>query len=336
MGFRAAALGAVLLALSSRAQSTSGLPAYQPLQLVSGTIHVWGHVFFKKVMKDWEEGFRGFHPDVRFEDNLVSSAAATGALFTRTAEIGVVGREIRPLEVAGYERVMKRKPLGIEVMTGAYANADKSIALAIFVNKDNPVTKLSFAQMDAIFGCEHLRGAKGNIRSWGQVGIAGEWSAQPIHVYTGELDASPGFLFSQIVMKGSLLWNGDLRHFDDLNLPGGKVYEAGQRIVDAVANDRDGIALSGAGYRNSQAKLVAISVQEDGPYLAPTVENVADRSYALSRSAWIYVNQPLDAKTSEFLRYILSREGQQAVVREGEYLPLSAFKAREQLQKLDR
>src|ERR1700731_2563253 len=75
------------------AQNVDALPPYQPQQQVSGTIHVWGHVFFKKVMHDWEEGFRKFQPGIQFEDNLVSSAAATGALFTRTAEIGVVGRE---------------------------------------------------------------------------------------------------------------------------------------------------------------------------------------------------------------------------------------------------
>ena len=328
-----------LLAVPAVLVSTAdSLPPYQPEQHVSGTIHVWGHVFFKKVMKDWEDRFHAFQPGVQFEDNLVSSAAATGALFTRTAEIGVVGREIRPLEVAGYERVMKHKPLGIEVMTGAYANADKSIALAIFVRKDNPVNQLSFAQLDAIFGCEHLRGEKQNIRTWGQVGIAGYWKTRLIHVYTGELDASPGFLFSQVVMKGSLLWNPDLKHFDDLNMPGGKVYEAGQRIVDALAKDRDGIALSGAGYRNAMVKLVAVAETSAGPYLAPTIENVSDRTYVLSRSAWIYVNrvpnQPLDPKTSEFLHYILSREGQQAVAREGDYLPLTAAKDHEQLQKL--
>jgi phosphate transport system substrate-binding protein len=332
-------LGGSFLAHTILAQGPDTLPSYEPQTHVVGTIHVWGHVFFKKVMNDWEEGFRKLQPDVQFENNLVSSAAATGALFTKTAEIGVVGREIRPLEVAGYERVMKHKPLGIEVMTGAYSNPDKSIALAIFVNKDNPLTKLTFQQLDAIFGCEHLRRARQNFRVWGQLGLSGDWSTKQIQVYTGELDASPGFLFSQVVMKGSLLWNSDLRHFDDLNKPGGETYEAGQRIVDALGKDRYGIALSGAGYRNPMAKLIAISERESGPFVVPTIENVTDRSYPLSRSAWIYVNhtpnRPLDPGTKEFLRYILSREGQQAVAKEGDYLPLTNTKDREQLQKLE-
>ncbi len=326
-------------ALMALAYEPETLPHYQPREQVSGTIHVWGHVFFKKVMKDWEDGFRKFQPDVQFEDNLVSSAAATGALFTKTAEIGVVGREIRPIELAGYVRVIKHQPLGIEAMTGAFSNADKSIALAIFVHRDNPITRLSFAQLDAIFGSEHLNGKKRNIREWGQLGLTGYGSSEQIHVYTGVLDAAPGFLFSQLVMKGSLLWNGDLKHFDDLNLPNGTVYQAGQRIVDALANDRNGIALSGAGYKNPMTRFVAISAHEGGHYLAPTIENVTDRSYVLSRSAWIYINRapdaPVDVKTNEFLHYILSREGQEAVGREGEYLPLTPAKVREQLRKLD-
>jgi phosphate transport system substrate-binding protein len=330
---------AILCGARCNAQDVDTLPPYQPQQKVSGTIHVWGHVFFKKVIHDWEEGFRKFQPGIRFDDNLVSSAATTGALFTKTAEIGVVGREIRPMEVAGYTRVMNHKPLGIEVMTGAYANADKSTALAIFVNKDNPLTKLSYVQLDAIFGSERRRRETQNIRTWGQLGLTGDWQDKPIHLYTGELDAFPAFWFSQIVMKGSLLWNNDLQHFDDAGLPDGKVYEAGQHIVDALGKDRYGIALSGAGYKNPQVKLVAIAAEDGDNFLAPTVENVTDRTYPLSRSAWIYINrspeQPLDPKTKEFMRYILSRQGQEAVAREGEYLPLTKAKDVEQLQKLD-
>jgi phosphate transport system substrate-binding protein len=319
------------------AQQTGSLPPYVPGEQLSGVIRVWGHVFFKKVMEDWEAGFRKFHPGVQFENNLVSSAAATGALFTRTAEIGVVGREIRPLEVAGYQRVMKSKPLGLEVMTGAYANADKSIALAIFVNAANPLAKLTYQKLDAIFGSEHLRG-KANIRTWGELGLTGEWAGQPIHVYIGELDAAPAFLFSQTVMKGSLLWNPDLTHFDDVEKEG-KTYEAGQRIVDALADARYGIALSGAGYRIAAVKPVSISVEDEGPFVSPYIEHVKDRSYPLSRSAWIYVNRtlgrPVEPKTREFLLYILSREGQEAVVREGEYLPLTPAKVSEQRHKIE-
>ncbi len=325
---------------SSHAQTAdiNTLPSYHPQLQVTGTIHSWGHVFFKRVMTGWEQDFRKYQPGIRFEDNLVSSAAATGALFTRTADIGILGREIRPMEVAGYTRVMRQKPWAIQVMTGSFTNADKSVALGIFVNKDNPLIRLDFAQLDAIFGSEHLGRLRKNIRTWGQVGLTGKWENKTIHVYSGELDAAPAFYFSQRVMKGSQLWNCGLKHFDDVSLPGGKVIEAQQRIVDAIGNDPDGIGLSGAGVKNPDAKLLAIAVEQQGPYVEPTLLTVANRAYPFSRSVWVYINhapgQPIDPKIREFLKYILSREGQKVVAQEGEYLPLTFALDTEQLKRL--
>lgn len=324
--------------LYAQLAEVDSLPPYVPQQQVSGTIHSWGHVFFKKVMADWEEGFHKYQPGIKFEDNLVSSAAATGALFTGTADLGILGREIRPMEVAGYTRVMKQKPWAIQVMTGSYANADKSVALGIFVNHDNPLSRINFSQLDAIFGSEHLDGSKHNIRTWGQLGLTGPWANRAIDVYTGELNAAPAFFFSQQVMKGSLLWNCNLKHYDDLILPDGKVIVAQQRIVNALGNDRYGIALSGAGVKNPQVKLLSISATDGGPYVKPTPETVADRTYPLARSVWIYINhspgKKIDPKVKEFLTYILSREGQQAVLREGEYLPLTPAQDAQQIKRL--
>ncbi len=332
-------IAAVLAASAGApAHDLDGLPSYQPKTPVSGTIRTWGHVFVKEAMKNWEGGFRKYHPEVKFEDNLVSSAAAIGSLHAGAADIGFIGREVRPMEVAGYNRVMKHRPLGFRVMTGSYSNADKLIALGIFVHKDNPLAKLTYSQLDAIFGSENLRAGK-RIRTWDQLGLGGHWVKRPIQVYTGVLDAAPGFFFSQEVMKGSLLWNGDLRYFDDLPVSGAKDIQSGQRVVDALANDKYGIALSGAGYRNPRVKLVAIGLQESGPFVEATPENVADRRYPFARSVWLYVNRApgkaLDPKVEEFLRFILSREGQAWVKREGDYFPLTPEVAREELAKLN-
>src|SRR6266852_9013682 len=289
-------------------------------------------------MKNWEDAFRKYHPDVKFEDNLASSAAAMGGLYAGAADIGFIGREVRPMEMAGYKRVMKNPPLGLRVMTGSYSHADKLIALGIFVHKENPLTRLSYSQLDAIFGGENLRAGK-RIRTWAELGVAGDWAKRPIQVYTGVLDAAPAFFFSQEVMKGSLLWNVDLRYFDDLPVSGAKDIDAGRRTIDALANDKYGIALSGAGYRNPRVKLVAIGLQESGPFVEATPENVADRRYPFARSVWLYVNRApgkaLDPKVEEFLRFILSREGQAWVKREGDYFPLTPEVAREELAKLN-
>lgn len=319
-----------MLALSASAQQSSlaSLPPYQPQSIEPGVIRSWGHVFVKKVMESWESCFRQLHPGITFSDNLVSSAAATGALFTNTADLGITGREIRPLEVGGYNRVMKHKPFPLQVMTGSWANADKSVALGVFVARDNPITHVTFDQLDAVFGAEHLRSAPANIRTWGQLGLSGSWASRPIHVYTGELDAAPAFYFSQEVMRGSELWNETLTHFDDMNRPDGTVYESQQHIIDVLSNDPDGIALCGAGVRNPGVKLLAVSVGESGPFIAPTPETVRDRTYPFTRSVWVYTNQapghPLDARVKEFLRFILSRDGQQLVACRSEYVTRNA------------
>ncbi len=328
--------------VSVRGQQSSApqaIPAYVPQSIEPGVIRSWGHVFLKKIMLSWEQTFATYHPGITFSDNLVSSAAATGALFTNTADLGILGREIRPMEVAGYTRVMKHKPFPYEVMTGSWANADKSVALGIFVAKDNPLTHLTFTQLDAIFGAEHLRGASANIRTWGQLGLTGAWASRPIHVYGGELDAAPAFFFSQMVMKGSLLWNEGLRHFDDLDRPDKTTYVAQERIVDALAKDPDGIALSGTGFVSPGTKLIAVATTDAGPFIMPTPATNEDRTYPLSRSVWIYTNQapghPLDPRTREFLRFIFSHEGQELVRQEGEYVPLTPALDAAQLKKLD-
>lgn len=325
-----------------RAQQTSALsaiPAYEPRNVPPGVIRSWGHVFLKQIMAKWEQGFQNYHRDITFSDNLVSSAAAIGALFTNTADLGILGREIRPIEVAGYNRVMKHKPFPLEVMTGSYANADKSVALGIFVEKANPLNRITFAQLDAIFGSEHLRGERINIRTWGQLGLTGHWANRTINVYTGELDAAPAFYFSQQVMRGSELWNEHLQHFDDIHRPDGTVYEAQQHIVDALAQDPAGIAVSGAGCRNPGVKLIPVAVNDDGPYINATPEAVEARTYPLARSVWIYTNEgpghPLDPRVREFLRFIFSREGQELVREENEYLPLTPELAAVQLKKLE-
>src|SRR5260370_42594370 len=109
-----------LAASAAWADDLEGLLPYQPKTRVIGTIRTWGHVFVKDAMKNWEDAFRKYHPDVNFEDNLVSSAAAMGGLYARAADIGFIGREVRPMEMAGYKRLMKHPPLCLRVMTGSY------------------------------------------------------------------------------------------------------------------------------------------------------------------------------------------------------------------------
>jgi phosphate transport system substrate-binding protein len=305
---------------------------------VSGTIRSWGHGYLKKMMKLWEAGFQAYQPNIRFQDDLVSSAAAMAGLYSGRADLGVLAREITPPEIAAYEKVTRQPVTPVTVLTGSYGNQDKIMALGIFVNRASPISRLSFAQLDAIFGAERRRGERENLRTWDQLGLGGSWAGQRIHPYSGLAFEAPAYFFSQTVLRGSVLWNDDLRQFDNVEDARSRSVDAYQEVVDAVAADRYGIGLAGAGYRNPGARLVALAVDERGPYVEATRENVANRSYPLGRPVRFYINNgpaiPADPKVVEFLRYVLSREGQRQVLREGDFLPLTAEVVREELRKL--
>ena len=342
----AAALAVTLLPAGARsaavpawAQYVQSLPPYHPDRQVSGTVTSWGHGFLKDMMRDWERDFHRFQPHVRFHDDLASSAAAMAGLYAGRANLGVLAREIVPMEVAAYRKMTGQRIFPVTVLTGSYADPDKLMALGIFVNRDNPLARLDFRQLDAIFGAQHLAGAPANIRTWGQLGLRGVWKGRPIHPYAGPAgDEAPPYYFSQTVMRGSMLWNGRLQQLDDTTLPDGRHVDGYQRAVDAVAEDSDGIAISVAGYHNAHAKLIAIAAAVGGPYVAPTTASVADRSYPLARSVTFYINDgpkiPPDPAVLEFLRYVLSRDGQEQALREGDFLPLTPSIARAQLAKL--
>ena len=213
----------------------SGLPEYKPQQIVSGTIRQWGNNYIKDspLVEVWERGFRKYHPDVRFKDNLSSSAVAFPGLITGVADLAPMGRQALWDELKGFEREGAEgggegssnvDVVEIVMATGSFDVRGWTFALGVFVHKDNPISKLTLEQLDGIFGAERdggwnglmwdtsvARGADKNIRSWGQLGLSGEWADKPIHVYgynfkyhfTDEIDKK--------VLKGSGKWNERLR-----------------------------------------------------------------------------------------------------------------------------
>ena len=334
----AIALALALPSAGGEAPGPAALPSYQPSRQFEGTIRSWGHGFLKPMMRLWEAGFRVYQPKVHFEDELVSSAAAMAGLYSGRADLGVLAREITPPEVAAYEKVTRQKIFPVTVLTGSLGNPDKIMALGVFVAKDNPVTRLSFRQLDAIFGSERRRGAAANLRTWGDLGLGGEWRDRPIHPYSGPAYEAPGTYFSQTVLGGSVLWNTDLRQYDDLDLPGGKVADGYQRVIDAAGADRGGIALTGAGYRNPAMKAVALAREDGGPYVLPTRETVTSVAYPLARPVRFYIHHgpaiPPNPLVIEFLHYVLSREGQAQVGSEGDFMPVTAEVGRRELDRL--
>jgi phosphate transport system substrate-binding protein len=330
------------------AQDASALSDYRPAQQISGVIRSRGSDQMAGLMKRWEQGFRKYHPDVQFADALKGSASGMYGLEMRTADIALMGRPINPYERYGiYERSWVY-PVEIEVATGSYSVPHKSAAYTIFVHKDNPIEKLTLQQLDGVFGAERGGGWKAltwdetaartkaaNIRTWGQLGLHGEWTDKPIHVY-GPPNFGAGTItyFQSRVMGGGEIFNEDLREYADP-----------KRMIADLEKDRYGIAYAALGDRTASVKPLAVAETSAGPFVDPTRRSVSDRSYPLSRPVYIYytidnekteiADPRVDPKVREFLRYILSRQGQQMVAQEGNYLPLTPAVVKEQLNKLD-
>ena len=335
----------------------AGLPSYQPEQKVSGTIRSFGFSL-GGMMPIWEEGFRKYHPGVRFDDKFPSGDAAIAGLVSGVADLGPQGRELVLTEYLAFYETFHYYPTDITVMTGAYDVDGATCGLVVYLNKDNPISKLTMKQLDGIFGSERVAGLRGfkwtiqagrsandDIRTWGQLGLTGEWADKPIHTYGHGPGGTTNF-FQIKVLNGSDKWNPNYRGFvetgskmigdDDSNQVGGT-----QHMLSELAKDEYGIAWTviPQARKASGIKPVALAARDGGPYIEPTRNNFQNRSYPLIRSIYMYLNrppgQPLDPKLREFLRYILSRQGQEAVEREGKYLPLTAETLSEQLKKLE-
>jgi phosphate transport system substrate-binding protein len=341
----------------------SALPQYKPAQTMSGTIRQWGSNYLadSNLERYLEDGFHKYHPNVKFENNLGSTFIGIAGLYAKRAELAPMGRRATWDELQGYQRVFNTLPVEIAMATGSYDVAGWTFALVVFVNKENPISELTYEQLDGIFGAERdggwngnewdptaVRGPDKNIRTWGQLGLKGEWADKPIHVYAYNLNYHFPRDFSEKVMKGSNKWNEQMKEYSNKTrasvgaTAGGDfatLLGAGEQMTAAVSNDRYGITYTGILYRNPGVKTVALARAGGGPFIAPTLETVQDRSYPLTREVYYYANRApgktIDPLVKEYLRFVLSRDGQQAVQRDGKYLPLTAAVVGEQLRKLD-
>jgi phosphate transport system substrate-binding protein len=341
----------------------SALPEYKPAPKMSGTIRQWGSNYLADSMleKYLEDGFHKYHPDVKFENNLSSTFIGIAGLYTKRADLAAMGRKPTWDELQAYQRVFSALPVEIMMATGSYDVAGWSFALVPFVHQDNPVAKLTIEQLDGIFGAERdggwmgnewdpgaARGPEKNIRTWGELGLTGEWADKPIHVYAYNLNYHFPRDFAEKVMKGSNKWNEKLREYSNKTRADarpndkdfGTLLGAGEQMVSEVAKDPYGITYTGILYQTPGVKALALAQTAAGPYIAPTLETVQARAYPLTREVYYYANRAtgktIDPLVREYLRFVLSREGQEAVERDGKYLPLTDEAVREQLQKLDK
>jgi phosphate transport system substrate-binding protein len=334
------------LTAAGRAAESDLPPAYVPQQQVTGRIVIWGHGslgnttdFVEGLTRSWEAGFGKLQPGVTFENRLYGTASAIGALYTRTGDLALMGREIWPHEITAFEEVFHYPPTGIDVLTGSFDVRNRGYAIVIFVHKDNPLSALTLAQVDALYGVERRRGGV-PVHNWGGLGLNGEWRDEPVHLYG--LPIARGFaeFIEDRVFLGSHKWNPQLREFADQAGSKGGASDGGQQMLNALALDRYGIGYAGLVYHHPNVKPVALAEASNGPFVVPTQGAVLNHGYPLMRTIKMYLNrvpgEPVDPKLKEFLRYVLSREGQEAVQREGRgYLPMLAPFAESELRRLD-
>ena len=318
------------------------LPLYAPAGKVTGTIRLWGHGspkrnFMGRLMDAWIAGFAKYQPDVKFENHMFGTASAIGALYSGAGDIAILGEEISPAAATAFERERHYPPTGIQIATGSLDVNFFDYAHMVFVHLDNPLKGLTLAQLDAVFGAEHRRGPR-NIRTWGQLGLTGAWADRRIQPYGWQVDVDFALFFRETVLENSHRWNTDLKEFVHVLRPDGTQYDHGQQILDTLAKNPAGIAISNVRYANPAVRALPLARAEGEPFYAPTKANLIAQTYPLVRIIPAFINVPpggrADPAVREFLRYLLSREGQQALVHESDYLPLGADAIRRQLAKL--
>ena len=326
-------LSCAFIGLASRTEgATETPPTYQVLRPVSGNIEVWGSPGDAELLKRWEDGFKGVQPGVHFTEKMRGPDSTMAGVYTGVAQIAFLSREIWPVETMAYEWVYRLKPTGIQVMTAGLNNDRVSASLVVVVHKSNPVRQLSITQLDAIFGAEHRRSTR-NLRAWDEAGATGAWARRPIHVYGPSVDSAPAYYFDQAVLKNSRKWNCDLKEFGDERDP--KLAS----VVEAVAHDPGGIGYAVMRDLTPGVRTLALAGIDGSAAVAPTDATVRSREYPLSRPLSLYFyrkpGESLDAKLDEFLRFILSKQGQQAVMQDGAYQPLTPAMVAAQRARLD-
>lgn len=279
------------------------IAAYAPVSGVSGNLNSIGSDTLNNLMTLWAEGFKAQYPNVNIQIQGKGSATAPPALIEGAAQLAPMSRPMKSTEIDAFEKKFGYKPTEIKVAIDA---------LAVFTHKDNPVASLSMTQVDGIFSSTRKRGGF-DIGNWGEVGLDSDWASKPISLY-GRNSASGTYGF----FKEHTLDKGDFKSSV-------KEQPGSSAVITGVAGDLGGIGYSGIGYVTPGVKALPLSAKPGAKAYAPNYENCLSGDYPLSRYLLVYVNRkpgtPMDPLTKEFIKFVVSQQGQQVVVKD-HYFPL--------------
>jgi len=323
---------------SIEATVAAAMPPYVPQVHVQGTLRLWGHgnrklPWMHNLIDLWSASFARFQPDVQIEYSMWGTSSGIPALFNGRGDLAILGEEILPDAARAFERSKGYPPTGVELMTGSLDIRNFDYAQQVFVHRDNPLARITLAELDGVLGTERRRGGP-LVRRWGDLGLEGSWADRPVTPYSWAIDDSFGFYLRNAVLLGSHRWNPALREFAHIVYPDGRIYDHGQQILDALADDPTGIAVSNIRYAGPKVRPVPLGATGAGPFVQASKATLIDQSYPLARTLPAVIDVApdgrADSRVLEFLRFILSREGQQAVTQDGRYLPLSVASAARQ------
>ena len=278
------------------------LKDYKKTSGVEGSLKSVGSDTLNNVMTLWAESFNKEYPNVKVEIEGKGSGTAPPALISGAAQFAPMSRPMKAGEIDDFEKKYGYKPTGIRVAVDA---------LAVFVNKDNPIKCLSLPQLDAIFSKTRMMGGKEDIKTWSQVGVTGEWANKPISMY-GRNSASGTYgYFKEVAME-----NGDFK--DSVKEQAGS-----SAVVQAVASDKFAIGYSCVGYKTADVKAIEVKAKDNGTCFEGTSDNAYKGDYPITRFLYVYMNRkpgaPMEPLRNEFVKFIFSKQGQTGVLKDGYY-----------------
>lgn len=324
----------------------SDLPEYKAESQVSGVIKIGLAAYLRKgtVLKQWQEAFKKLQPGVRFEDSDYELS---------TGLVDLVQQ--RGFDFGEWQQSMFEQgvfPLEVEMATGSYDVPGWTPALTIFVNEANPIKGLTLRQLDGIFGGPRdggfnrlswdtsvARGRDGNIRNWGQLGLSGDWAQHEIVTNGRPLKYHIQLYFERKVFGGGSIWNENIHEWPHVLQSDGTRKLSSVSMVGAVANDKYGIVYADMGSMMKGVKRLPIALDDHHPMVEVGLDSLHDRTYPLYMEIYLYALQkkgePLKPAVREFLKFVLSRDGQQAVANDAKWIPLTQDVLDKQLRKVN-
>jgi phosphate transport system substrate-binding protein len=311
------------------------LPSWHPGEVQSKPeeeLNIVGADIMDEIVLGWVKIYRKQYPHLSLTEDLRASGAGAPGLVSGKGDLAPVGREMFPAELQSFVDKYGYQPLAIRVATGSVGSLGKTAASVILVDKDNPIDCLSLPQLDAVYSKTRKLGHK-EVDTWGDLGAQGEWAHRPIHLYG--LKAVNGIeqYFKMVAMDGG-------EYKDDIQFVKGKGFTHAFTVaVEDMASHPGGLTYGLLANVRPNVKVLSVSWKDGGTCYQPNVENVYSHKYPFSRYVYIYVNRPpgkpLEPKVKEFLKLVLSKEGQQVVADERVFIPLQPEVAQEELRKLE-